>query len=135
MTDFRQLLKTFNGNPPAPTAAISQFEADSARVLPKEYADFLRMADGGEGFIGENAYTIFWRVEELLRLNREYEVELDAPGLLLIGSDGGGEAFAIDYLTDSLPIVSVPFVGMHRSVIDVLGRSFLEFLQTLHDLD
>ncbi len=133
MDDFNRLLREFNGNPPAPVGAISRLETDSARSLPRQYADFLRRADGGEGFIGANAYAILWRVEELLRLNQEYEVELNAPGLLLIGSDGGGEAFAIDYESDRRLFVSVPFVGMHRSLIQVLAPNFGEFLQTLHD--
>ena len=58
--------------------------------LPGDYLEFLRQHNGGEGFVGDN-YIIFWRAEELADFNREYEVDKYAPGILLFGSDGGGE--------------------------------------------
>jgi hypothetical protein len=67
-------------------------------------------------------------------MNGEYEVSRYAPGLFLIGSDGGGEAFAFD-LRDarSERVVSVPFVGMDIASIRILGDDFSAFLDRLYD--
>jgi hypothetical protein len=100
------VLAKFNGNSPVDIATIQRFEAESHFDLPKEYAQFLQRANGGEGFVGQNAYVIFWRLEELPEMNRAYQVDEYAPGLFLFGSDGGGEAFAFDSRSAGVDIVS-----------------------------
>jgi hypothetical protein len=79
--------------------------------LPHEYTQFLRKHNGGEGFVGDN-YLVLWRAEELGTFNREYEVKHHAPGLLLFGSNGGGEGYGFDTRVADMPIVRVPFIGM-----------------------
>ena len=125
-----QLLTKFNGNPPAGAEVIMQLEGDSGVNLPGEYKEFLRRQNGGEGFVG-NAYAILWRAEELLEMNKSYQVHEYAPGLFLFGSDGGGEAFAFDVRTAAKPIVSVPFVGMELKEARPVASNFNEFLQAL----
>jgi hypothetical protein len=88
---------------------------DAGFRLPEDYAKFLQGVDGGEGFVG-NTYLILWRAEELLAMNRAYQVAEYAPGLFLFGSDRGGEAFGFDTRSDTKPIVSVPFAGMKLKV-------------------
>lgn len=126
--DKQRLLARFNGNPPADAASIQQFESESGLRLPEDYRQLLRHTDGGEGFVG-NAYVILWRVGELLEMNRGYQVAEFAPGLLLIGSDGGGEALAFDMRTEAKPVVSVPFVGMSLKHTRLWGRTFGAFLE------
>jgi hypothetical protein len=128
--DKERLLAKFNGNSPADAATIRQCERQADFRLPEDYVHFLHQADGGEGFIG-NAYAIFWRVDELVEMNKTYDVSKYAPGLFLFGSDGGGEAFAFDTRTAAMPIVSVPFVGMELDMIRPLGSTFTEFLEKL----
>lgn len=118
----------FNGNPAARSEAIEACERELGIRLPDDYREFLLCANGGEGLVG-NVYVIFWRADELAQLNREYEVEVDAPGLLLLGSNGGGEAFAFDCQSSGMPVVSVPFVGMHREHIQAQGSDFAAFLR------
>jgi len=125
------VLLRFNGNAPAPDSVIRRVESDIGIRLPADYVEFLHRANGGEGFIGGNAYVILWRVEELAQMNADYEVRAYAPGLLMFGSDGGGEAFAFDTRSDAAPIVSVPFVGMDVSLARPMGRTFSEFLHQL----
>ena len=130
--DKERLLAKFNGNPPADVPSIRKFESDAGLRLPADYAQFLQQADGGEGFVG-NAYVIFWRVSELLEMNKAYQVAEYAPGLFLFGSDGGGEAFAFDTRYEAKPIVSVPFVGMELKLARPLGPNFKAFLENLFD--
>jgi hypothetical protein len=129
-TDKERLLAKFNGNLPTDISSIRQFETDAGLRLPEDYAQFLQQTDGGEGFVG-NAYVIFWRVGELQNMNKAYRVAEYAPGLLLFGSDGGGEAFAFDTRTDAKPIVSVPFIGMELKSARVVASTFKAFLEEL----
>jgi hypothetical protein len=129
--DKERLLEGFHPNPPAALSSLHQFERNSAFGLPDSYAKFLLEANGGEGFIGANGYVILWRVEELSSLNDAYQVAEYVHGLLLFGSDGGGEAFGFDIRSEAKLIVSVPFVGMDPSLIRPVGPQFTDFLEGL----
>lgn len=48
--------------------------------LPKDYLDFMAEHDGGEGPIGKNNYGCFYKLEELVEVNNEYEVQQWWPG-------------------------------------------------------
>jgi SMI1 / KNR4 family (SUKH-1) len=127
----REMFREFHGNPPATEFLIRKIQKEGHVTLPSDYVEFLQKMDGGEGFIGPNAYVILWRVGELLDINKAYEVSDYAPGLFLFGSDGGGEAFAFDMRLSSRPIVEVPFVGMDLNLIRPKGATFYEFLNLL----
>jgi len=127
---YKQALDGFRENPPAESSLIRQSESGLPFELPASYTQFLQYANGGQGFIGEQ-YVILWRIEELVDLNMAYEVRDNAPGLFLFGSDGGGEAFAFDLRSESLPIVSVPFVGMDLSLALAIAPSLGSFLEQL----
>jgi cell wall assembly regulator SMI1 len=97
-------------------AEISTVDGLSIRLgvaLPESYIEFLKQHDGGEGFIGDS-YIIFWKAEELIDFNREYEVETYAPGIFLFASNGGGEGYGFDMEDPAKPVVRVPFIGMDR---------------------
>ncbi len=100
--------------------------------FPAEYREFLLLANGGEGFIGSSAYVILYRAEELWSLNNSYGFPVHVPGLVLFGSDGGGEAFCFDASTPGMPIVQVPFVGMARKTTSFFAASFAAFLEALY---
>ena len=100
-------------------------------ALPKDYREFLRASNGGEGFLGPN-YVMLWKAEELGPLNDGYETARFTPGLLLFGSDGGGEAYAFDTRECPWAVVQVPFIGMDDPAVAIpLGRNFTEFLQNI----
>lgn len=88
-------LTNWHLNGPATEESIRQASLSLRIKLPPDYAEFMKKHNGGEGFIGDN-YVILWRVEELAPFNRDYEVEQYAPGLIMFGSKGGGEAYAFD---------------------------------------
>lgn len=92
--------------------AIRAAIAALGQSLPGDYLQFIAEHDGGEGFIGDS-YLILWRAGELATFNREYEVEQYAPGILLFGSDGGGEGYGFDTREATMPIVRIPFIGMN----------------------
>jgi SMI1 / KNR4 family (SUKH-1) len=126
-----ELLRAFHKNPPATADEIEIAEHELGLKMPEGYRQFLIFANGGEGFIGPNSYLMLWQIGELFRSNREYEVHEYAPGLILFGSNGGGEGFAIDVREASSPVVSVPFIGMSLEEIIPLAATFDGFLEHL----
>jgi hypothetical protein len=133
--DGNDLFAKFHGRAPVGAAEIERFHAETGVDLPRDYVAFLRQSDGGEGFIGPNAYVIFWQLRELAEFNKAYQVEEYVPGLLIFGSNGGGEAYAFDTLASAMPIVSVPFVGMEPSLVCVLAATFSDLLKVLSSLN
>jgi len=130
---FEELLgENFNGNAPATAEQIAVAERSLGKSLPDDFRAFLQATNGGEGFIGEN-YIMLWTAEELGELNEAYPVKECAPGLLLFGSDGGGEGYAFDMRTSPPPIVMVPFVGMSLTYANPVAPTFVAFLKNLGD--
>lgn len=124
MTELRE----FHQNEPASVASLRQFERLSGFALPDEYVSFLQRSNGGEGYSHQGRFLSLWRLEELLPLNDSYQAPQLVPSLFIFGSNGGGEAFAFDRRTAELPIVCVPFVGMHLSLIKILAQGFQELI-------
>ena len=58
--DDDELFWKFHGNAPKRAGEVKQFEQEAGFGVPIDYAEFLQRSDGGEGFIGPNAYVIFW---------------------------------------------------------------------------
>jgi len=105
---------------PADAGAVDLLSEALGVMLPKNYTAFLKLHNGGEGFIGDS-YIILWKAEELADFNRQYEVEKYAPGVLIFASSGGGEAYGFDIQSPSMPIIRVPFVGMAREYAEPVG--------------
>lgn len=124
------LLFRFERHPPATEAEVERAERATGIEFPLAYREFLLMANGGEGQIGSNSYASLWKAEELFPFNRDYEVEKYAPGLLLFGSNGGGDGFAFDCRSD-LHVVSVPFIGMSLDETIPMATTFDGFLEHL----
>lgn len=125
-----KLLKEFAAKDGAKEDVIAEVESALQWSFPTDYKEFFEKINGGEGFIGEN-YLILWAVEELVQFNNEYEVQDYAPGLVLFGSDGGGEGYAFDTRTTPTPIVQVPFIGMDLMYARPRAVSFSEFITKL----
>ena len=117
-------------DPPTDLNFVEGLSSRLGVALPSDYLDFLRQHDGGEGFIGDN-YIVLWKAEELADFNREYEVEKYAPGILLFGSDGGGEAYGFDIQSASVPIVRIPFIGMERRYAIPVATNLLDLFAKL----
>jgi hypothetical protein len=126
-----KLFARFKANPPATSASIARCQAELRFSLPADYVQFLLRMNGGEGFLGENAYLRLWRVEELAEMDAGYHVAEFEPEMFLFGSNGGGEAFAFDIRSEPRPIVAVPFVGMEWSAAILIATSFRAFLEVL----
>ena len=87
---------------------------------------FLRRGNGGEGFIGER-YVRLWRAEELIGMNRGYNVAQLFPDMFFIGTDGGGEAYALRFSGTEGAVFEVPFIGL-PSDARMIADSFESFV-------
>src|SRR5262249_40496637 len=101
--------------------------------LPEDYVEFInKFPSGCEGAIG-NSYGALWPAKELQKYNDDYGANEFAPELFLIGSDMGGEAYAI--IKKDLTYVMVPFILMDIEDARLLGSSSEEFIETLFHWD
>ncbi len=131
--DLAEILKNWEANPGADPESIKKAEASLGLTLPDDYRQFLTRANGGVGNIGSN-YLDLYRVEDLKQLNEQYEVFQYVPGVLLIGSSGGGDAYAFDLRTSPWSVGEVPFIGMDLEYLEPIATSFSRFLERLtHD--
>ena len=82
-----------------PDGMLSGFWGDiwklNGVVLPKDYIEFMKKHNGGEGDIG-STWLVLYPLEELQDVNDDYEVEKFLPNHVIIGSDGGDEFYGID---------------------------------------
>lgn len=99
--------------------------------LPADYLEFMRVSNGAEGPVGEDAYVVLWPVEEIFELNETYRVDDFAPGLVLFGTDGGNTGFAFDRRAEDPQIVSVPLVGMSLGEVELRGSTLTALLRGL----
>ncbi|HUK29504.1 MAG TPA: SMI1/KNR4 family protein [Candidatus Acidoferrum sp.] len=121
--------QTFQPNAPASSEALASLRAALLKPLPEVYVAFLQRANGGEGFLGER-YVRLWRAEELIEVNRGYNGAEFFPNLFLIGTDGGGEAYAFDVSRNDATVFEVPFIGM-PSDARAIANSFDSFVAAL----
>jgi len=92
---------------------------------PRGYLAYLLATESVYQFGG--AYLV--EDDELLSFNAHYESDDFYPGYFLIGSDGGGEAFAIEKTTGNF--IQLPFIGHDEETATVVGRTWPEFLEYL----
>lgn len=109
---------------------IDKVSSEVGFAFPSDYLDFMLNSNGGEGPIGPSNYLSLWKMEDIAKLNKDYDVGLYAPGYLIFGSDGSGTAYAFD--KEKGDIVSFQFIGMTmEDNAQFLGNSFVSFLQAL----
>jgi hypothetical protein len=108
-----------------PPSHHQDFLAQLDFELPKEYVAYLLATESTYQFGG--AYLI--EDDELLQYNADHDATEFYPGYFLIGSNGGGEAFAIEKATGRF--VQTPFIGHDEETPIILGLTWPEFLDYL----
>jgi len=101
-------------NRPAAPDAIARLARAAPAPLPAEYLDLLRATDGGEGALGlAPLWLVLWSADEVVR----HGMRSAWPGLLAIGTNGGGETIAFDVVPSGpWPVVSFDPRGSADSV-------------------
>lgn len=128
MLGHRRLRDLLAERPGATDEAIRAAEEELGRTFPEDLRALLRQSDGIEGFVSADRYIALWSARELVDLNAGYSVKEFAPGLVLIGSDGGGTGYGFMPADESIVYVRVPFDWLSIETIEVVGSSILDLL-------
>ncbi len=124
-----QLTSAFDSNEVLKEIDAQRIFEEINIVFPEDYVEYMLKKNGGEGAIGEEGYMRLWMLQELIEANEDYAVQEFAPGLFLIGSDGGDNAYGVR--REDVAFIEVPFIGMSNEEAKVLGSNFTEFLQVI----
>lgn len=128
-TEISYLTEFFEKKPPADGATFDRSINRINCKFPSSYLDFMREFNGGEGAIRKGQWLRLWPVEEIEEANNSYQVPEHAPGLLLIGSNGGSLAFGIKRVEGVF--VQVDFYDIADDELEFIGNDFKEFLTSL----
>ena len=128
------LFSNFLKNPGSDEETINAAYRELGLVPPREYVAAMQFTDGGEGFIGQS-YLRLYSSNRISELNRAYQISVFAQGLVLFGSNGGGEAYCFETRNGDVEIVQLPFIPMDFKHIRRFGGNFLQFLTALRDED
>jgi hypothetical protein len=135
MPELSTYLSRFHTLSPASDELIAEYQGRIGLKLPAAYISFLKLTNGGDGFIGSN-YVAFWCVEELTRFKSEH-AERDSvwSDLLVIGTDGRNKTYAFDIRTNKWPVVEIPWSGSEWEDARTAGGSFDGFLRRLYETE
>ena len=116
-----------------PGASIGAIKALVAQYpcFPEMHISMLIESNGFEGFVGES-YVQMWAAEEVIECNQGYHVDEFAPGVVLVGTNLGGEGFAIDMRAVGCPYVNIPMCPLSLEDLRPIGITLEECLKTLH---
>jgi len=129
----KYLFENFNFNSPIQKKGIEEVEKELKIKFPPDYIDFMLKTNGGEGNIGEESYLRLWKIEVLIESNEDYLVNEFAPGLLIIGSDGGGTAYGYDFREEFPKLIEVDFIGMDIDNPNYNTYDFFKFIEYLYN--
>jgi len=126
-----EILKSCETRGGAVEGALDDAEQQLGRALPDDYKAVLQESDGLEGFISADAYISLWSTADLASLNEAYAVAEFVPEVILLGTDGGDTGYGYRKVGEQIEYVALPLVGMEPSAITVIGKSFMELLESL----
>jgi hypothetical protein len=125
-----ELLSQCKRLPGASPATITRVAEELGVPLPEDYTRVIAASNGVEGFVGEN-YLMVYPIEELPIYNAEGIYDAFASGVIVFGSNGGGEAFAVVTSANPPLYIAAPMGAWHKEDVISLGRSFEEFLMSV----
>lgn len=115
-------------NAPPKESEINAFISSVGFSLPIGFIDFFKETNGAD-INTDNHYVVLWPLTDMVELNKEYSVDEYAPEFFIIGSDGGGTAYAIERNTEY--IFELPFIGMSKDEAVFRNKTFTEFVGSL----
>jgi cell wall assembly regulator SMI1 len=124
----RDILSRLDTTEPAPDQLIRKAQVQLSAQFPPDYLEFIALSDGAEGD-ARGQYLQLWPLKQVLESQAAYQVTEFAPGLLLFGSDGGGEAFGFDCRSVPWKVVQIPFIPLDWEDARVVADSFAAFLE------
>ena len=122
-------------NEPCDYSKILMLEKNFNFNLPRDYVEFMKKHNGGEGAIGKYGYLAVWSVEELFSYNYEKNGPILSDTLLYFASDRGGTLFAFKMESNSCTIIELQDDTIDVNEIETVASSFGDFVQYEYDID
>lgn len=96
-------------------------------TFPDDYRDFIKLSGKVDRDFG-GSWLMLYDVVDLAPLNRAHDHGESHPGLVFIGSDGGGEGVGFDFRQDPPTVVLVNWVSAGWSEAIHQADSFADFM-------
>jgi hypothetical protein len=96
-------------------------------TFPPDYRDFITSSGRVDRDFG-GSWLMIYDVEELVPLNHAHDHAESHPGLVFIGSDGGGEGVGFDFRRDPPSVVLVNWVSAGWSEAIHQSDTFADFM-------
>lgn len=114
-----------------PKTDVTSIESALGFTLPQDYVFYILNYLGYEDFIGQE-YVRLWDLDELVEMNKGYQIQNYLPSMFGIGGNGGGEMIALEYKGSVFTrVVLIPFIVMIEEDAIEIGNSFADFLVRL----
>ena len=136
MDELLAILNTMNLNAPCKTEELEKIEQYLGKPLPKDYAEFMKLHNGGEGPVGENGYLAIWDTDEVLDVNTNTEYPVPVKDLFYFASDRSGLLYAYDK-NNYGKIVEIWDANYYieSDKPKLIATSLKEFAQYIHDIE
>lgn len=121
-------MKSLDRNDPPTLEEIEVFLKQVDFILPEGFISFFKEANGAD-INTDECYILLWALTDMIELNNDYNVQEYAAEFFIFGSDGGGNAFAIEKITGD--IYELPFIGMSKDTAIFKNDSFAEFIEQI----
>ncbi len=135
MDSMLEMMKDMDLNCPASCDDLKKIETEFKIVLPKQYFDFMRLHNGGEGPIGKYGYLAIFSLKELIDSNGDDKINDYHPGLFYFASDRGGMIYAFNMHTKEKSIVELPCDSIDFEDVEVIAESFGNFINYIYNID
>lgn len=109
---------------------IKNIENVFSLKLPKDYKQFIKMSNGGEGWINET-YLDVWNIETIIPYHSDYEFHKYLnKNIIAFGTDGSDNVWAFSYEKnkESPKVIKFSFGDMDMDEIEKISDSFSDFL-------
>jgi hypothetical protein len=110
------------------SVTISDVESYANLKLPGDYIFYLENYFGIDQFIGVEFINL-WSLEEIIEINKSYNIVEELTRTIGIGSNGSGEFIGIEIdQSDNVKIILSPFIDLDSKYNIKIGESFTDFL-------
>lgn len=112
---------------------IEQIQSFVNFNIPDDYIIYLQNYLGFEEFIGSE-FVQLWDIDELIEVNKDFQISDNLPKTLAIGGNGNSEFIAIEQTEDNtIRVIISPLIDLDKQYHIVIGNSFTDFLQRLDE--
>lgn len=125
-----EAVASFVKNGPASEDDLARLRAALPGPAPDDWLALLSAMNGGEGYVGED-FVRLYSIDDVLKVKATL-APVEVPGIVIIGSTGGGVAYAYDFRRGGAPaFVSADFIPLSDGTVTRIAPSLTHHLAAL----